>query len=86
MTSPRSLTFALYNHWDVVESLIPLTRDFPAFEASQVLAVIARRQPGFARAQCEEALRQMVSADLLRVLPRGNALELHPLVLEFVRG
>lgn len=86
MASPRSLTFALYNHWDVIEALIPLTRDLPSFESDQILATLARVSPASDLAQREEVLRQMVSSDLLRVLPRGNALEIHPLVVEFVRG
>ncbi|AWI80371.1 hypothetical protein CEW87_13985 [Parazoarcus communis] len=86
MASPRTLTYSLYTHWDVVESLVPLTRDFPAFDSQQLLSVIARANPALDSAQRDEVLRQMVSSDLLRLLPRGNALELHPLVLEFVRG
>ncbi len=86
MPSPRSLTFALYTHWDVIESLVPLTRDFPTFDPDQALAVIGRACPNLDLAQREDTLRQIVNSDLLRVLPRGNALELHPQVLEFVRG
>lgn len=86
MPSPRSLTLALYTHWEIIESLVPLTRDFPAFDAEQAVAVIARACPTLEPAQREDTLRQLVNADLLRILPRGNALELHPQVLEFVRG
>ncbi|CAH1748207.1 protein of unknown function [Thauera humireducens] len=86
MPSPRSLTLALYTHWDVIESLVPLTRDFPAFDPDQALVSIGRVCPNLDLAQREDTLRQMVNADLLRMLPRGNALELHPQVLEFVRG
>jgi hypothetical protein len=45
MTSPRSLTFALYTHWEVVENLVLLGRDFPALEPEQILAVISRLVP-----------------------------------------
>lgn len=86
MSSPRSLTLALYTHWEIIESLVPLTRDFPAFDAEQALALIARACPTLEPAQREDTLRQVVNVDLLRLLPRGNALELHPQVLEFVRG
>lgn len=86
MPSPRSLTYALYTHWEIIESLVPLTRDFPAFDPEQALAVIARIEPTLEPAQREDTLRQLVSADLLRLLPRGSVLELHPQVLEFVRG
>ena len=86
MTSPRSLTFALYTHWDIVENLVLLGRDFPALEPDQILSVISRLVPQKLRAECEESLRQMVSSELLQELPRGSALQIHPLVLEFVRG
>lgn len=86
MASPRSLTLALYTHWEIIESLVPLTRDFPAFDPGQVLAVIARTNPTLAPGQREDTLRQLVSTDLLRHVPRGAVLELHPLVLEYVRG
>jgi len=86
MPSPRSLTLALYTHWEIIESLVPLTRDFPAFDAEQALTVINRACPTLEPAQREDALRQLVNSDLLRLLPHSNALELHPQVLEFVRG
>lgn len=86
MASPRSLTLALYTHWEIIESLVPLTRDFPAFDQEQVLAAIARTHPTLSPGQREETLRQLVSTDLLRHLPRGAVLELHPLVLAYVRG
>jgi hypothetical protein len=86
LASPRSLTLALYTHWEIIESLVPLTRDFPAFDQEQVLAVIARANPTLAPGQRQDTLRQLVNTDLLRPLPRGAVLELHPLVLEFVRG
>jgi len=86
MANPRSLIFALYTHWDVMESLIPLTRDFPVFEQEQVVRVIARVHPARSLDEREELLRQLASSDLLQVLPRGTSLQIHPLVLEFVRG
>lgn len=86
MASPRSLILALYTHWEVVESLVPLTRDYPAFDQEQILAVISHGSPTQTATQNEETLRQLVNADLLRVVPRGSVFELHPLVLDFVRG
>ena len=86
MPSPRSLTFALYTHWDVVESLVLLARDFPVFEREQVLAVIARSDPTLEAARREEILRQMVTADLIQPVARSDALELHSQVVLFVRG
>lgn len=86
MVSPRSLIHALYVHWDVIETLVVLGRDFPSFEQAQVIEVIARRTPGKTTEDCEGALRQMASSELLQVMPRGSSLQINPLVLEFVRG
>ena len=63
-----------------------LGRDFPSFDQAQVIEVIARRVPGKSIDECEAALRQMASSDLLQVMPRGSSLQINPLVLEFVRG
>ena len=86
MANPKSLTFALYSHWDVIERLVLLGREFPAFEQDQVIAVIAGSDIQKRREDCEATLRQLVSSDLLQFMPRGTALQIHPLVLEFVRG
>jgi hypothetical protein len=86
MTSPRSLIYALYSHWDVIEHLVLLGREFPAFEQEQVIAVIAGTAIQKGQEDCEVTLRQLVSTDLLQIMPRGTALQIHPLVLEFVRG
>ena len=86
MVSPRSLIHALYVHWDVIESLVVLGRDFPSFDQAQVIEVIARRAPGKGIEECEAAMRQMASNDLLQVMPRGSSLQINPLDLEFVRG
>ena len=86
MANPKSLTFALYSHWDVIERLVLLGREFPAFEQDQVIAVIAGADIQKRREDCEVSLRQLVSSDLLQFMPRGTALQIHPLVLEFVRG
>jgi len=86
MASPRSLTFALYTHWDVIENLVLLGREFPAFDVQQVSAVISRCSPQKSRDECDALLRQMVSSDLIQAMPRGSSLQIHPLVLEFVRG
>jgi hypothetical protein len=86
MPSPRSLTYALYSHWDVIEQLVLLGREFPAFEQDQVIAVIGGLALQKGREDCEATLRQLVSSDLLQLMPRGTALQVHPMVLEFVRG
>jgi hypothetical protein len=86
VANPRSLIYALYTHWDVIESLIPLSREFPVFDQQQLLTVIARIHPGKNLEEREDILRQLASSDLLQILPRDSALQIHPQVLEFVRG
>ena len=45
MASPRSLVSQLHRYWDVVESLTQASRGLPAFDESQVLAIIASHHP-----------------------------------------
>lgn len=86
MLNPRSLVNALYVHWDVIELLVPLGREMPVFEAEQILALLARIYPGSELREREEKLRNIVSSGLMNLMPRGVGLEIHPLVLDFVRG
>jgi len=86
LPSPKALINALQAHWDVVEHLVLLARTHPAFEMDQVLAIVARTASDQRLEVAEGMIRQMVSADLLQPVPRGTALQLHPLVLDFVRG
>ena len=86
MISPRSLIHALHVHWDTIERLVVLGRDFPSFDPAQVIDIIRRHSPGKSLDECEAALRQMASSELLQVMPRGSSLQITPLVLEFVRG
>lgn len=86
MANPRSLVFALYSHWPVVEWLVQRTREIPAFESEQVLALISKVDPSMQRDARENVLRALINTEILRVLPRDELLQLNPLVLEFVRG
>ncbi len=86
MANPRSLVFALYSHWPVVEWLVQRTREIPAFESEQVLALISKVDPSMPRDARENVLRALINTEILRVLPRDELLQLNPLVLEFVRG
>lgn len=86
MANPRSLVFALYSHWPVVEWLVQRTREIPAFEAEQVLALISKVDPSMPRDARENVLRALINTEILRVLPRDELLQFNPLVLEFVRG
>lgn len=86
MANPRSLVFALYSHWPVVEWLVQRTREIPAFESEQVLSMISKVDPSMQRDARENVLRALINTEILRVLPRDELLQLNPLVLEFVRG
>jgi hypothetical protein len=86
MPSPRGLIHALYTHWDVIERLVLLGREHPAFEQDQVLAVIRKLAVKKSVDECEATLRQLISSDLLQLMPRSTAAQVHPLVLELVRG
>lgn len=86
MASPKSLVFQLHKNWEVIEHLTRLSRELPAFEEAQVLAVIARHASLAEQQEPEATLRSLCAADVLQLLPRSSDLQLNPLVLEFVRG
>lgn len=86
MATPKSLVSILYNHWDTVEWLAQLSREFPSFESEQIFTVVARCAPTSSAEEQQVVLRQLANADILQVLPRGESYQLNPYVLEFVRG
>ena len=86
MATPRSLVYALYSHWQLVEWLVQRSREIPAFEAEQVLALIGKVDPSMPGDARETVLRALINSEILRVLPRDELLQLNPYVLEFVRG
>ena len=45
MANPRSLVYALYTHWDTVEVLVRLSREFAVLTTEQVLGCIAKVAP-----------------------------------------
>lgn len=86
MANPRSLIYALYTHWDTVELLVLLSREFAVLTSDQVLNGIAKVS-GQRDAETQGAvLRALVNADILQTLPRSSDLQLNAYVLEFVRG
>lgn len=86
MANPRSLVYALYTHWDTVELLVRLSREFAVLTSNQVLNGIAKVS-GQRDAETQGAvLRALVNADILQTLPRSSDLQLNAYVLEFVRG
>jgi hypothetical protein len=83
MVNPRSLVYALHKHWDVIEHLVRLTRDSPAFDRDQVLAVVRRHH---SHGDGDAVLQSLVTADVLQMQARSGSIQVNLLVLEFVRG
>lgn len=69
-----------------MEWLAQLSRELPCFQEEQILAVVARLAPKSSSDEQQLVLRQLVNADILQILPRGEAWQLNVYVLEFVRG
>jgi hypothetical protein len=86
MFNPRSLVHALYSHWDLVELLARLSREFAVLTGEQVLNGIAKLSPQLDAEAQAAVLRSLVNADILQTLPRSSDLQLNAYVLEFVRG
>lgn len=86
MANPRSLVYALYAHWDSVEVLVRLSREFAVLTGDQVLGCIAKVSPQLDAEAQGAALRAMVNADILQTSARSSDLQLNAYVLDFVRG
>jgi len=72
MANPRSLVYALYTHWDTVELLVRLSREFAVLTSDQVLNGIAKVS-GQRDAKAQgTVLRALVNADILQTLPRSS--------------
>lgn len=87
MANPKSLIFQLHKHWDVIESLVRASREWPAFDEETVLRLIAKfRRASDNDPEPGETLRTLCNSDVLQWLERTNTLQVNPLVQEFVRG
>lgn len=86
MATPRSLVYALYTHWDAIEVLVRLSREFAVLTTEQVLGCIAKVAPQLDSEAQGAALRAMVNSDVLQPCARSSDLQLNAYVLDFVRG
>lgn len=86
MANPRSLIYALYTHWDVVDMLVRQSRELAFFSQEQLLQCIARAHPGVSADEQGTVLRSLVASDVLQLQPRSSDLQLNPYVQDFVRG
>ncbi|PSW67436.1 hypothetical protein C0W88_04510 [Photobacterium leiognathi subsp. mandapamensis] len=84
MAAPKSLTFQLHQHWEVVEQLTRLSREFPAFELRVLEQVI--NQFKSKNAESNIVLTSLVNADILQPINRSSDYQLNTLVVDFVRG
>jgi hypothetical protein len=86
MANPRSLVYALYSYWDIVEVLARLSREFAVLTSDQVLSCVAKVLPQLDAEAQGAALRAMVNSDILQPCARSSDLQLNAYVLDFVRG
>lgn len=86
MYNPRALVHVLHLHWDIVEVLVRLSREFAVLTGEQVLDCIGKVSPQRDGEAQGEVLRALVNADILQTLPRSSDLQINAHVLEFVRG
>jgi hypothetical protein len=84
MAAPKSLAFQLHQHWEVVEQLTRLSREFPAFELRLLEQVI--NQYKNKNTESNSVLTSLVNADILQPINRSSDYQLNTLVVDFVRG
>ena len=77
MAAPKSLTFHLHQHWEVVEQLTRLSREFPAFELRVLEQVI--NQYKSKNAESNTVLTSLVNADILQPINRSSDYQLNTL-------
>ncbi|WGW01764.1 hypothetical protein QF117_13390 [Vibrio sp. YMD68] len=84
MVAPKSLIFQLHRHWEVVEQLTRLSREFPAFELRALEQVI--NQYKSKDTDSNTVLTSLVNADILQPINRSSDYQINTLVVDFVRG
>ncbi|GAB6263406.1 hypothetical protein [Photobacterium sp. R1] len=84
MAAPKSLIFQLHRHWEVVEQLTRLSREFPAFDLSVLGHVL--NQYKSKDTDSNTVLTSLLNADILQPINRSSDYQLNALVVDFVRG
>lgn len=84
MVAPKSLIYQLHRHWEVVEQLTRLSREFPAFELRILEQVI--NQYKNKETDSNAVLASLINADILQPISRSSDYQLNTLVMDFVRG
>ncbi|WP_224215290.1 hypothetical protein [Vibrio metschnikovii] len=84
MVAPKSLIYQLHRHWEVVEQLTRLSREFPAFQLRILEQVI--NQYKNKDADTNTVLTSLINADILQPICRSSDYQINTLVVDFVRG
>ncbi|MBR7631515.1 hypothetical protein KAT72_21605 [Aeromonas popoffii] len=88
MATPKGLVLQLHKHWEIVEELTRISREWPAFDEQTILGIISKLHcaPDGEPDKAAEALRALCKSDVLQCLERTETLQVNPVVLEFVRS
>lgn len=86
MQNPRSLVHAMYQHWEVLEQIVAASRSLLAFEPAELENVIRQAAPKYSEEDARLAIQQLLNSGVLQSLARSSALQLNPIVLEFMRS
>lgn len=83
--SPKVMTAALAQHWEVIERLCAHAREVATFELDEIERVIARALPARSPSDHANVLQDLVSRGLVQRLPRSDRRRIHPDVLTYVQ-
>jgi len=86
MQNPKSLVHSLYQHWELLEHLVAVSRTLPAFEPVELARLIRQAAPKHTEQDAQSAIAQLLHSGVLQPLARSSALALNPVVLEFMRS
>jgi hypothetical protein len=69
MATPKGLVLQLYKHWEVVEELTRMSREWPAFDEQTILGIISKLQcaPDGEPDKAAEVLRALCKSDVVVV-------------------
>jgi hypothetical protein len=84
MINPRSLVRALEKHWDIIEYLVALGREYVAFDRDELLSLLAKVYPVETTEQHLERLQQLVNNELLITMSHSDNLQINEAVTQFV--
>ncbi|MCD9046858.1 hypothetical protein [Luteimonas sp. MHLX1A] len=83
--SPKAMTAALAQHWDVMERLCAHSREVGTFELEEIERVIARAFPTRTSGDHAGVLQDLSDRGLVQRLPRSDRRRVHPDVLTYVQ-